>query len=224
MAIRLANGAKEGGLMVNTIDAAGAVHDGRTEGFALETLLHIATKERNAAEVRRMCMQGADVNKSDVDLYTPLHRAADNKDGACVEVLLECKADPNVSHPGLDGWTPLHVAAWRDCPKCTQLLVEAGSDKEGMDWYGQTPFDWAGSAAQEVLATAQPKKKEDAKAEKEDLWATAGLRAPCVMQPSAIHLANIERCLRASDEHGVTQGKICEHFDKELDKEVSLGA
>jgi len=146
--------------MVNTIDAAGAVHDGRTEGFALETLLHIATKERNAAEVRRMCMQGADVNKSDVDLYTPLHRAADNKDGACVEVLLECKADPNVSHPGLDGWTPLHVAAWRDCPKCTQLLVEAGSDKEGMDWYGQTPFDWAGSAAQEVLATAQPKKKK----------------------------------------------------------------
>ena len=36
----------------------------------------------------------------DVDLYTPLHRACDNNDVVCTELLLKAKADPDVS-PGV---------------------------------------------------------------------------------------------------------------------------
>eukprot|EP00448_Togula_jolla_P001860 CAMPEP_0170609862 /NCGR_PEP_ID=MMETSP0224-20130122/22346_1 /TAXON_ID=285029 /ORGANISM="Togula jolla, Strain CCCM 725" /LENGTH=203 /DNA_ID=CAMNT_0010935187 /DNA_START=46 /DNA_END=657 /DNA_ORIENTATION=- len=175
------------------------------EGFELETLLHVATKEQNATEVRRLIAQGVDVNKADVDLYTPLHRACDLKDAALTELLLDSRADPNVSHPGLDGWTPLHVAAWRNDAACTKLLIKHGSKRDVLDWYGQSPMDWAGSEALEVLSSTQTE------AGGEDAWAC--LRSKCVMEPSAIHLANINRCLNASDEHGIDQGGVCAEFD-----------
>ena len=81
------------------------------EGFELESRLHVAAREGQIETLKRLILQRADVNKVDVDLYTPLHRACDNNDVACTELLLNAKADPDVSHPGLDGWTPLHVAA-----------------------------------------------------------------------------------------------------------------
>lgn len=186
----------------------------------METLLHAATRTGNVEEVRRMLMRGVDPNKPDVDLYTPLHVACDRKDAACVEVLLKAKADPNVSHPGLDGWTPLHIAAWRDDSACAALLVAAGADGKAMDWYGQTPLARATGDVRVIIeagkaaAGCNDTPAESGEEKQKDTW--AGLRAPCSMAPSAVHLANIERCLQAATEHGTKQGDVCEHFDKDL--------
>eukprot|EP00434_Breviolum_minutum_P000355 symbB.v1.2.000300.t1/scaffold6.1/size569917/3 len=185
------------------------------EGFALETQLHVAARGGEVERLKRLILQRADVNKVDVDLYTPLHRACDNNDVVCTELLLKAKADPDVSHPGLDGWTPLHVAAWKNSPDCTQLLIEAGADCHAIDWYGKTPLTLAGKEAQakmkEFGATAtSPTRLGDEN--KEDKW--KNLRQECVMKPSAIHLANIERCMKASVDHGELQGDFCADFEK----------
>ena len=161
------------------------------EGFELETELHVATREGRLDAVKRLIVQGADVNKADVDLYTPLHRACDNKDVACTQLLLDAKADPDMSHPGLDGWTPLHVAAWQNAPECAKLLIGAGADCHALDWYGKTPLALAGKEAKEVMAKLSQKNEDEPDKFK-------NLRAGCVMQPSAVHLANIERCTKAS--------------------------
>ncbi|CAK9004839.1 Protein phosphatase 1 regulatory subunit 12A (130 kDa myosin-binding subunit of smooth muscle myosin phosphatase) (Myosin phosphatase-targeting subunit 1) (Myosin phosphatase target subunit 1) (PP1M subunit M110) (Protein phosphatase myosin-binding subunit), partial [Durusdinium trenchii] len=163
--------------------------------------------ERQAAEierVRRLLDQRADVNKVDVDLYTPLHRACDKKDVECTALLLEAKADPDVSHPGLDGWTPLHVAAWKNSRECVELLIAAGADCNAIDWYGKTPISLAGKDAKALMAALQ-------RPQPVDTW--KNLRQGCVMQPSAVHLANIERCTKASANHGEQQGDFCSQFD-----------
>ena len=62
------------------------------EGFELETELHAAARQGDVEALKRLVAAEADVNKADVDLYTPLHRACDRKDAACVELLLQYKA------------------------------------------------------------------------------------------------------------------------------------
>ncbi|CAE7439279.1 ANKK1 [Symbiodinium sp. CCMP2456] len=179
------------------------------EGFKLETELHVAARQGDVEALKRLVASDTDVDKADVDLYTPLHRACDRKDAACVELLLGAQADPNVSHPGLDGWTPLHLAAWRDSRPCAALLLEAKADPGVLDWYGKTPLSLAGHDVKPLIrskvaqAGSQPKGA--------DSW--ENFRKGCVMQPSAVHLANIERCNQASQEHGEQQGEFCVSFD-----------
>lgn len=178
------------------------------EGFELESRLHVAAREGQIETLKRLILQRADVNKVDVDLYTPLHRACDNNDVACTELLLNAKADPDVSHPGLDGWTPLHVAAWKNSPECTALLIAAGADCNAIDWYGKTPVALAGADAKARMPSKPPQAHE---APPDDKW--KNLREGCVMKPSAVHLANIERCMKASEEFGEQQGDFCADFD-----------
>lgn len=163
------------------------------EGFELESRLHVAAREGQIETLKRLILQRADVNKVDVDLYTPLHRACDNNDVACTELLLNAKADPDVSHPGLDGWTPLHVAAWKNSPECTALLIAAGADCKAIDWYGKTPLALAGADAKARMPSKPPQAHE---VPPDDKW--KNLREGCVMKPSAVHLANIERCMKAA--------------------------
>ncbi|CAK9023297.1 unnamed protein product [Durusdinium trenchii] len=170
----------------------------RNEAGAVFCVKQREMDERQAAEVgsqiervRRLLDQRADVNKVDVDLYTPLHRACDKKDVECTALLLEAKADPDVSHPGLDGWTPLHVAAWKNSRECVELLIAAGADCNAIDWYGKTPISLAGKDAKALMAALQ-------RPQPVDTW--KNLRQGCVMQPSAVHLANIERCTKETGE------------------------
>lgn len=97
--------------------------------------------------------QNFSVSAPDIDMYTPLHRAVENKHLEAVELLLKFNADPNASHPGLDGWTPLHLACWKDdLPVVKALISAAGSVISGgitsgddglLDWYGNRPSDLA---------------------------------------------------------------------------------
>mmetsp|Transcript_38074 Transcript_38074/g.68897 ORF Transcript_38074/g.68897 Transcript_38074/m.68897 type:complete len:93 (+) Transcript_38074:1-279(+) len=87
-----------------------------------------------------------------------------------------------------------------------------------MDWYGKTPLALAGVEAREVMAALVG---VQARTQSSDSW--KGLREKCVMKPSAVHLANIERCNKASQEHGVNQGDICSDFDNQLKPEPEQG-
>ena len=85
----------------------------------------------------------------------------------------------------------MHVVAWRDCAICARLLVDAGADSAAVDWYGKTPLALAGENAKAAILVKPLTRNGDAGV---DTWKT--LRAPCVMKPSEVHLANIERCTR----------------------------
>jgi len=165
--------------------------------------LHAAVRCREHAELLRLVAAGADVNRADIDFYTALHLACDIGDVVSAALLLEAGADPNASHPGLDGWTPLHLAAWRGHCECVQALLAKGADAHALDWYGRTPSDWAPAAAAGILAGA---------AQAVDRFSQ--LRGKGNGQPSALHLANIESCLEASNKHGAAQGSVIDKFDK----------
>mmetsp|Transcript_79079 Transcript_79079/g.137087 ORF Transcript_79079/g.137087 Transcript_79079/m.137087 type:complete len:176 (-) Transcript_79079:38-565(-) len=158
-------------------------------------LLHQATQKRDVKEVRRLIMKGVNVNRPDVDLYTPLHRACEISDAQIVKMLLDAGADPNVSHPGLDGWTPLHLAAWLDAVDCVKVLLEHGADVRALDWYGRTAADWAGSNSCSIITEAA---KRLAPHVTKDQF--AGLRGKSVPKSNAMHLDIIERCMREAEE------------------------
>lgn len=192
------------------------------EGFDVTTELHEAVKGLRHQEVRRLLSMVPDLNKTDVDLYTPLHRAVDGGDAEMVQLILGAKGDPNAAHPALDGWTPLHLAAWRDFPKVVELLLNKEADPGALDWYGQSPLDWAGGNSMEEFEAARKRKEAPSETPKpEEKDAFAQLRSKCVMEPSAIHLANIERCLKASDDFGIDQGAKCEQFDWKAGEEAA---
>mmetsp|Transcript_87118 Transcript_87118/g.186810 ORF Transcript_87118/g.186810 Transcript_87118/m.186810 type:complete len:184 (-) Transcript_87118:23-574(-) len=159
--------------------------------------LHEATQRRDIAEVRRLLAEGANVNKPDVDLYTPLHRACDLQDAGLVGLLLEAGADPDVSHPGLDGWTPLHLAAWRDAADCVALLIANGADVRALDWYGRMPVDWAGSKTLGQLAALSSALPASGSSTAKDRY--VGLRAKSEPKSNSVHLEIIERSMRAAE-------------------------
>jgi hypothetical protein len=185
---------------------------------ALRAQLHVAVSSANPTDVQRLLSLGVDVDKADTDLYTPLHRACELGNAEICSLLLHARADPDVSHAGLDGWTPLHMAAWKSHTECAEILIKHGASKDALDWYGLTPSHWFTKDASEAIKaifagddgarhSSAPKNSSVAK----DNF--ANLRQSSISRPSAVHLANIERCMRASDEHGTKQGEACADFD-----------
>ena len=91
------------------------------------------------------------VNRTDIDLYTPLHRVIEVFDAAIhtkvANMLVAGGADVEASQPGLDGWTPLHFAAWKGNVQACQFLLAAGADRTKIDWYGKTALQWAVSGS-----------------------------------------------------------------------------
>ena len=161
-------------------------------------------KAGDHAEMRRLIAQGANVNRSDVDFHTPLHCACDLMNATSAALLLDARGDPNVSHPGLDGWTPLHLAAWRGAEDCVELLLSRGADPNALDWYGKRPVDWTSDEVKVLLETRGAAKGEDRFIQ---------IRGKSSATPSVVHLANIERCLKAAEEHGTLQGVAAKDFD-----------
>lgn len=176
--------------------------------------LHRAAQAQDVEQVKKLIADGADVNRADGDLFTPLHCACDLGDPRVAALLLEARADPDASHPGLDGWTPLHVAAWRGSAECVSLLLRHGADAGALDWYGRAPVDWApvGGPAAELLATdACAAAGSSGRTLNEDRFAS--LRGKGSTQVSEVHLANIERSMRAAETHGAKQAEVVGAFD-----------
>jgi quinoprotein dehydrogenase-associated probable ABC transporter substrate-binding protein len=91
------------------------------------------------ARVKLLVNRGADVNKRDLQGYTPLTSAARQRYSDIVKLLLDLKADPNVRDG--NNMTPLLEAITRNDVPSMKLLLAHGADKrmlgpQGIDALG----------------------------------------------------------------------------------------
>ncbi|HUU24515.1 MAG TPA: quinoprotein dehydrogenase-associated putative ABC transporter substrate-binding protein [Methyloceanibacter sp.] len=78
--------------------------------------------------IKFLVSQGADVNKPDLQGWTPLTSAARQRHDKTIDVLVELGADPN-KHDG-NGMTPLAAALMRDSVPSIKALIEHGASLE----------------------------------------------------------------------------------------------
>jgi uncharacterized protein len=127
-------------------------------GVALNGLLIAAASAHDAeprvqrAVIRLLIRQGANVNETDKNGVTPLHRAVRFRSPAAVKVLLECGADPNAVDRKTRS-TPLHRAVTntgapatagksQQVDKIIRLLVDHGADPAIKNRAGKAARDY----------------------------------------------------------------------------------
>lgn len=86
-----------------------------------------AAMRGDAAAVRALIAEGADVNEAQGDGMTALHWAARNRDGELVRDLLEAGAKV-VAGTRIGHYTPLHMAAEAGAGEVVEVLLGAGAD------------------------------------------------------------------------------------------------
>ena len=87
----------------------------------------LAACEKNDVKTVSLLMTaGADVNKADIDGWTPLLVASDKGRTEIVKLLIEKGADVNKPENIL-GMTPLNWAAYRGHKEIVKLLIAAGA-------------------------------------------------------------------------------------------------
>jgi ankyrin repeat protein len=87
-----------------------------------------AAVQGDAAQIRKLIAQGADVNARDKDGLTPLMRAAREGRTEIARALVEAGADMNVRDCASAGWTPLMHAIHKNQNDLARLLIERGAD------------------------------------------------------------------------------------------------
>ncbi|MGA2854740.1 MAG: ankyrin repeat domain-containing protein, partial [Verrucomicrobiota bacterium] len=146
--------------------AAGFLLD---HGAALDwsALLNAASRG-NKAMVEFLLERGADVNATDSNGATALHRAAASGFLSVAEVLIQHKANLEAhTSKQNEGQTPLHRAATQGHPAMVALLAAKGADVNARDAAGMTPIIRAALSGQvEVLdkllkAGAKPDIEDD---------------------------------------------------------------
>ena len=88
-----------------------------------------AAMRGDAAAVRDLIADGADVNAAQGDGMTALHWAASNRDPGLAHMLLEAGADIGAG-TRIGRYTPLHVAAQAGAGEVVELLLGAGADPD----------------------------------------------------------------------------------------------
>jgi len=81
------------------------------------------------------------VNVSDVDGYTPLHRASYNNRIEVAKLLIANGA--NIAAQTIDGWQPIHSAAQWGNVHIVRLLMSSGADINARSNGNNTPFHLA---------------------------------------------------------------------------------
>jgi len=88
-------------------------------------------------------MVSNDWARVDIDVWTPLHRAAAKGDTAEVKALLAAGA--LVNRANCDGWTPLNMTVWRGHQGTAEVLLGAGADVNRANSLNRAPMFWATS-------------------------------------------------------------------------------
>jgi ankyrin repeat protein len=117
------------GIVVTVTSLAGATADGR---------LASAMKNRDAAAVRALLKQRADVNAPDVEGMTALHWAAHWGDLDTAKLLI--RAGANAKAANRYGVTPLHEASTLGSIPMIEALLKAGADPNAPFGEGETPL------------------------------------------------------------------------------------
>jgi ankyrin repeat protein len=113
--------------------AASSVSAATTDGR-----IALAMKNRDAATVRSLLKQRADVNAPDVEGMTALHWAAHWDDLAVAKLLL--RAGANAKAANRYGVTPLHEASTLGNVAMIEALLKAGADPNAAFGEGETPL------------------------------------------------------------------------------------
>jgi quinoprotein dehydrogenase-associated probable ABC transporter substrate-binding protein len=122
------------------------------EGADPQEELANALIANDAERIQFLVSRGADVNKPDLQGWTPLTTAARQRHDDTIDLLVELGADPNKQDA--NGLTPLAAALLRDHVPSIKALIEQGADLEVPGQLGFRPL---------ALALAE-KKYEAAKA------------------------------------------------------------
>ena len=98
-----------------------------------------AAKARDAAAVKALLKQGADVNAAQGDGMTALHWAAANGDAALTQMLLSAGANIRAT-TRLGGITAMHMASQGGHAQVVAALIAAGADRNAATATGATPL------------------------------------------------------------------------------------
>jgi ankyrin repeat protein len=98
-----------------------------------------AAKGRDAAAVKSLLKQGADVNAAQGDGMTALHWAATNGDAALTQMLLSAGANIRAT-TRLGGITAMHMASQGGHAQVVAALIAAGADRNAATATGTTPL------------------------------------------------------------------------------------
>ena len=96
--------------------------------------------------------QGADVNASNYDGYTPLHCALRNGRTEVAMAVIDQDADVNARDKS--GYTPLHFALSNGRTKVAMAVIDKGADANARDYVGNTPLHHALSNGHTEVAMA----------------------------------------------------------------------
>jgi ankyrin repeat protein len=108
-----------------------------------ETALHWAVIYRQRQFLELLISQGADLNVTDTDRKTALHKAIINGDVLSVEVLLSLPRRVDLKLEDSQGYTPLRWAAAYGQMRVVEMLLESGADINAQDKDGWTALRWA---------------------------------------------------------------------------------
>jgi ankyrin len=115
-------------------------------GEEFTTALQEATLVKNAAMINLLIRHGASVNVQDINLCTPLHRAAFAGDCEVLTALLS-KADKSVVNAKADnGCTALHTAAAQKHVEAAKLLIKHKAKVTAQENDKHQPLHFAASA------------------------------------------------------------------------------
>ena len=107
--------------------------------------LHRAARNGDLAQLAALIDAGADLNETDGENETALHKAAKGNHAQAVALLLKAGSDPFVSGQSAFGstGTPLHAAARMGRTDALRVLLEAGIDPNLPDQGAGPPLHYA---------------------------------------------------------------------------------
>ena len=134
-----------GGVVVLGLAAVGASASPGSSPLVPDAPVADAAQRGDAAAVRALLADGADVNAAQGDGMTGLHWAAFNGSAAIADVLVGAGADLEAV-TRLGAHRPLHVAAKEGHGAVTALLLEAGADPSALTSTGAAPLHFAAAS------------------------------------------------------------------------------
>jgi ankyrin repeat protein len=140
------------------------------------TALADAAERGDAAAVRALLKQGADVNSSQGDGMTALHWAAMNGDAPLTTALLRAGANAKAT-TRINGYTPLMLAARQGQGAAVEALLAGGADPNAATDNGVTPLMFAAASGDVASVEALAARHVDLNAQEDVRGLTAAMFA-----------------------------------------------